>query len=156
MSGLVQEQETRRAGSWRDDVGVAAVAAGAAALVWVGARLCGVGLAVRSGSGTREIGLVSVVVTAAVVTLAAGGLLRVLDRRTAGAGRVWTCVALVVLLVSLVGPAGAATLSAGLTLAAMHLLVGVVVILGLRHGLAARSDRLDDRSDRSDRSDRVA
>ena len=140
MSGLVQEQESRVIGSWRDDVPVAVVAAGGAALVWVGARVLGVGLAVHSGSGTREIGLVSVLVTAAVVTLAAGGLLRVLERRTAGAGRLWTGVALAVLAVSLAGPAGAATLSAGLALAAMHLVVGGVVIIGLRRRLAAHGD----------------
>ncbi len=149
MSGLVQEQESRVVGSWRDDVPVAVVAAGGAALVWVGARVLGVGLAVHSGSGTREIGLVSVLVTAAVVTLAAGGLLRVLERRTTGAGRLWTGVALAVLAVSLAGPAGAATLSAGLALAAMHLVVGGVVIIGLRRRLAAHGDG-------AGRGDRVA
>ena len=101
-------------------------------LVWVVARVLGVELAVHSGSGTREVGLVSVLVTATVVTLAAGGLLRVLTRRTTRAGRLWTGVALAVLAVSLAGPAGAATLSAGLALAAMHLVVGGVVIIGLR------------------------
>jgi hypothetical protein len=143
MRGLVQEEETRRVGSWRDDVTVAAVAAGAAALVWAGARVLGVDLAVHSGSGTRAIGLVSVIVTATVVTLAAGGLLRVLERRTAGAGRLWTVVALAVLAGSLAGPAGAVTLSAGLALAAMHLVVGAAVIIGLRRGLADRGDAAD-------------
>lgn len=138
MSGLVQEQATRRVGAWRDDVTVAVVAAGSAALVWVGARLLGVDLAVRSGSGTREIGLVSVIVTAVVVALAGGGLLRVMERRAARAGRVWTAVALTALVVSLAGPACAATLSAGLALAAMHLVVGAVVIIGLRRRLADR------------------
>jgi hypothetical protein len=135
MSGLVQEQTSELVGTWRDDVTVAAVAAGAGALVWVVARALGVDLAVRSGSGTREIGLVSVIVTAVVVTLAAGGLLRVLARRTARAGRVWTGVALAVLVVSLAGPASAATWSAGMALAAMHLAVGGVVIVGLRRGI---------------------
>ena len=90
MGELVQERETRRVGSWRDDGPVAVVAAGAAALVWAVERLMGVDLAVRSGSGVREVGLVSVIVTAVVVTLAAGGLLRVLERRTPRARRLWT------------------------------------------------------------------
>ena len=138
MSGLVHEQESPRVGSWRDDVPVAVVAAGGATAVWVVARALGAELAVHSGSGTQEIGLVSVLVTATVVTLASGGLLRVLARRTTGAERLWTGVALAALAVSLAGPAGAVTLSAGLALAAMHLVVGGVVIIGLRR-------RLDDR-----------
>ena len=142
MSGLVQEQATRRVGAWQDDVSVAVVAAGGAALVWVATRALGVDLAVDSRSGSRDIGLVSVIVTAMVVALAAGGLLRVLERRTARAGRVWTGLALAVLVASLAGPAGAATPSAGLALAAMHLVVGAVVIVGLRRRIAGRGDRV--------------
>jgi hypothetical protein len=141
MNGLVRDQESRAIGTWRDDVPVAVVAAGGAAAVWVAARVLGVELAVHSGSGTREVGLVAVLVTATVVTLAAGGLLHFLDRRTAGAGRLWTGLALAALAVSLAGPAGAATLSAGLALAAMHLVVGGVVIVGLRRRLADRDER---------------
>jgi hypothetical protein len=76
--------------------------------------------------------LVSVVVTALVVAVTAAGLLRVLERRTAGALRVWTGIALAVWVVSFAGPAGASSWSAGLTLAALHLVVGAVVIAGLR------------------------
>lgn len=132
MSGWVQSQETRQVGSWRDDVALAGLAAGAAAVIWLGARAVGVQVAVGSGSGARTIGLVSVVVTATVVTLAAGGLLRVLERRTTRAAGLWTGLALSVLVVSLAGPAGAETRSDGLVLAAMHLAVGAVVIVGLR------------------------
>ena len=106
------------------------------------APVLGVDLAVDSRSGSRDIGLVSVIVTAMVVALAAGGLLRVLERRTARAGRVWTGLALAVLVASLAGPAGAATPSAGLALAAMHLVVGAVVIVGLRRRIAGRGDRV--------------
>ena len=136
MNETVQDRVVERVGAWRDDWPVAVVAAGAAALVWVGATVAGVDVAVRSGSGTREVGLVSVIVTALVVAVAAAGLLRVLERRTPAARRVWTGIALAVWVVSLAGPAGARTLSAGLTLAAMHLVVGAVVIVGLRrrHG----------------------
>ncbi len=132
MNGTVRDQAVQRVGTWRDDWPVAVVAAGAAALVWVGGTVAGVDVAVRSGSGTREVGLVSVVVTALVVAVAAAGLLRLLERRTAGALRVWTGIALVVWVVSFAGPAGASSLSAGLILAALHLVVGAVVIVGLR------------------------
>ena len=142
MSGMVQDRAVQAVGTWRDDWPVAVVAAGAAAVVWVGATVAGVDVAVRSGSSTRDVGLVSVVVTAVVVAVVAAGLLRVLERRTPGARRVWTGVALAVSVVSLAGPAGARTLSAGLTLAGLHLVVGAVVIVGLgrRH-----ADRATDR-----------
>ena len=133
MDEMVQDRAVRQVGTWRDDWPVAVVAAGAAALVWVAATVAGVDLAVRSGSGTREVGLVSVVVTAVVVAVAAAGLLRALERRTTGGRRVWTGIALGVWVVSFAGPASARTWSAGLSLAALHLVVGAVVIVGLRH-----------------------
>ena len=132
MSGTVQDPAVQEVGTWRDDVPVAVVAAGSAALVWVGATVAGVDVAVGSGSSARDVGLVSVVVTAVVAAVFGAGLLRVLERRTPRARRVWTGIALAVWVVSLVGPAGARTLSAGLTLAALHLVVGAVVIVGLR------------------------
>jgi len=133
MSGTVQDRAVPQAvGTWRDDWPVAVVAAGAAAVVWVGATVAGVEVAVRSGSSTRDVGLVSVVVTAVVAAAVGAGLLSVLERRTSGARRVWTGVAVTVWVVSLAGPAGARTLSAGLTLTALHLVVGAVVIVGLR------------------------
>jgi hypothetical protein len=128
----------RQVGTWRDDWPVVVVAAGAAAVIWVVATVAGVDVAGRSGAGTREIGLVSVIVTTVVVAVAAAGLLRVLERRTTRARGIWTAIALAVWVVSLAGPAGARTLSAGLTLAALHLVVGAVVIVGLRHRHADR------------------
>ena len=142
MSGTVQDRAVQAVGTWRDDWPVAVVAAGAAAVVWVCATAAGVDVAVRSGSSTRDVGLVSVVVTAVVVAAAGAGLLRVLERRTPGARRVWTRVAMAVWVVSLAGPAGARTVPAGLTLAALHLVVGAVVIVGLRR---RHADRATDR-----------
>ncbi len=133
MNEAVQERSVPQVGTWRDDWPVAVAAAGGAALVWVAATVAGVDVAVRSGSGTREVGLVSVIVTALVVAGAAAGLLRVLERRTTGGRRLWTGIALAVWVVSLAGPASARTLSAGLSLAAVHVVVGAVVIVGLRH-----------------------
>jgi hypothetical protein len=146
MSGTVQDRAVQAVGTWRDDWPVAVVAAGAAAVVWVGATMAGVDVAVRSGSSVRDVGLVSVVVTAVVVAVVGAGVLRFLEGRTPRARRVWTGVALAVWVVSFAGPAGAPTLSAGLTLAALHLVVGAVVILGLRRRHADRAtDRPTDR-----------
>ena len=131
-SETVRSVPEQRVGTWRDDWPVAVVAAGAAALVWVAATSAGVQVEVGSGSGTRDVGLVSVIVTALVVAVAGAGLLRVLERRTSGARRLWTTVAVVVWVVSLLGPVGASSVSAGLALGALHLVVGAVVIVGLR------------------------
>lgn len=114
------------------DAAVAVVAASLAALAWAGARAAGTVLEVRSGSGTSHVNVVSVVVVALVGAIAGAGLLRVLERRTTQARRVWTLLAAAVLAVSLVGPTAATRLSAGLVLAGLHLLVGAVVIAGLR------------------------
>jgi hypothetical protein len=139
MSGTVQDRPVRAVGTGRDDWPVAVVAAVAAAVVWVGATVTGVDVAVGSGSSARGVGLVSVVVTALVVSVAGAGLLRVLERRTQRARRVWTGIASAVWVVSLVGPTGARSMSAGLTLAALHLVVGAVVIIGLRRRHAGRA-----------------
>lgn len=133
MSQLVEDRATERVSGWNDDVLVGMIAAGVAALVWFGAtQVAGVDLAVRSGSGTQHVNVISVIVTTLVVALAGGGLLRALQRRTTKGRSTWTTIALVVWLVSFAGPLGARTPSAGLVLAGMHLVVGAVVIVGLR------------------------
>ena len=116
----------------RADTGVAVVAAPAAAVVWTVARAAGIDLVVRTGGGTSEVNLVSVVVTSLVVALAGAALLRLFERRTANGLRSWTIVAICVWAVSLLGPLSATTVSAGVVLAALHLVVGAVVVLGLR------------------------
>ncbi len=109
------------------------LAAGAvAALVWLTVLAAGVDLTVRSGSGSREVGLPSAVVTAVVVAAAAAGLLHVLDRSTRRPGRWWTVVALAVGGLSFGGPLSATSASAGAALATLHLLVGTVIVGGLR------------------------
>ncbi|QIG45676.1 hypothetical protein G5V58_00985 [Nocardioides anomalus] len=86
------------------------------------------------------MGLASVVVTAVVVAVVGAALMRVLERHTERAWAVWVAVAGSVLVVSLTGPLGAATLGAGVCLALLHLTVGAVVIGGLwrsrRRGVA--------------------
>lgn len=125
---LATRPQARGRGNWHDDVPVAAAAAGAAALLWCLARLAGVHLAVHSGGGTQTVGLVSVIVTPIVATLAAGALLRWWQRRSPRARSRWTAVSAAILVASLTGPASAVGVGAGLVLAAMHLAVGSVII----------------------------
>ncbi|HEY1117586.1 MAG TPA: DUF6069 family protein [Acidimicrobiales bacterium] len=112
---------------------VVVLAAGTvAAVVCLAVRAAGVDLTVRSGSGSREVGLGSAVVTAVVAAAAGAGLLHVLDPRTQRARRWWTIVALTVWGLSFIGPLSATSASAGATLATLHLLVGAVIVAGLR------------------------
>jgi len=137
VSQLVEERTEQRTRRWRDDWPVAVVAAGAAAAVWVVAtQVASVDLAVRAGSGTQHVNVVSVIVTAVVVAMAGAGLLRFLERRTAQARTIWTAIAVAVWVVSLAGPLGARSVAAGLWLAVLHLVVGGVVVVGLRRRTA--------------------
>lgn len=110
-----------------------------ALLVWALADpLAGVDLAVRSGSSTQVIGPGAVVVTGIVVGLAAVGVCR-LVARARRPRRAWLGLSLTVLVISLAGPLGARTAGAGAALAAMHLVVGAILILGLGRTLAPES-----------------
>ena len=132
MSQLAEERVDVQARRWRDDWPLAVAAAVAAAVDWVAAtQVAGVDLAVGSGADTQHIGVASVIVCAVVVTLAASGLLRFLESRTAHARAIWTAVALLVGLFSLAGPLGATSLQAGLSLVSLHAVVGSVVLVGL-------------------------
>jgi hypothetical protein len=121
------------ASTTRREAAIVGIAAAIAALVWLAAKAAGVDLDVHSGSGSRPIGLASVVVTVVVVAVVGAGLLRLLERRTSRALRVWTSVAVVVWVVSFAGPLSAMRLEGGLVLATLHLVVGAVVVGGLRY-----------------------
>jgi hypothetical protein len=108
---------------------ITTASAGLAYLAW---RAGGVDLSVKSGDGTFTVGLISVLVTAAVVSVAGLGVLRFLERRDARGLQAWTAIALFVLVGSLLGPLGATTLSAGLALASLHLVVGTALVVGAR------------------------
>jgi hypothetical protein len=133
MTQLMETEAGTRSRTWRDDWPLAVAVALAAAGDWMMAtQAAGVDLAVGSGSGTRHIGVVSVVVTAVVVTLAASGLLRFLESRSSRGRTIWTVIAVVVALLSLAGPLGATSFQAGMWLVSLHALVGTAVLFGLR------------------------
>ena len=131
MSQLMEERVEMRARRWRDDWPLAVAAAVAASVDWAAIQLSGVDLAVGSGSDAQQVGLVSVIGCAAVVAVVASGLLRFLEARSPHGRGIWIAVALVVGLLSLVGPLGASSLQAGLALVSLHAVVASVVLVGL-------------------------
>ena len=140
MNNLTQtrpQQEAVRRLTIRDDGLVVLVATGLAVMVWAAAKAVGVDLDVHSGSGTREVGLASVIVTALVMGAAAAGLLRLLERRTSRGLRLWTVTAVVVWALSFLGPLSATTVGAGCLLPTLHLVVGAAVVGGLRRARVA-------------------
>jgi len=107
-------------------------AAVAALLIWlVQGPLTGVDLVVRNRDATSTVGPVAVVAVALAAGLVGWGLLALLERVTTRAGRLWAVIAVVVLLVSFAGPLGATTIQAKGALAAMHAVVGAILIAGL-------------------------
>ncbi|MDG4800734.1 DUF6069 family protein [Micromonospora sp. WMMD980] len=111
------------------------LAATAATLVgWaVAVPLAGVELTVRGGGGEQRVGPLAVAVSTLLAGLAGWALLALLDRFTGRARTVWTAVAAVVLLLSLLGPlTGGVGRPAMVTLVALHLLAGAVLVPGLR------------------------
>lgn len=101
--------------------------------------LAGLDLVVRTGHGTREVGIASVVVTALVVALGALLVAAVTRRVAARPRRAFLCTSTGVLLLSLLGPLGAATTVAGaLALALLHVVVASTVVPVIAGGLSDR------------------
>ena len=109
--------------------------AAAAALIWtIAVPVFGGQLLVRFGAGAPQaVGLGFVVAGSVAAPLLGWALLAFLERRTSRAGTLWTRTACVVLLVSFALPLSAGvTISTKTTLMLMHIVVGSVVIIGLR------------------------
>jgi hypothetical protein len=119
--------------------GVAVLAAVAGWLLADGAF--GVHLAVRSGPGQPEqpIGLAAVLLISALAAALAWGSLALLERITGRARPIWTAIAVVVLVGSLLGPLGGVSTGARMSLIGLHLLVGGVLIVGLRRTALPRT-----------------
>ena len=122
---------------------VVAGAVGAALGGWlVTVPLLGVDLAVKPAGGgtqtvTQTVGVGAVLATSLAAALLGWALLAVLERWTTRARTIWTAIAAVLLLLSLAGPlTGALTTPAAVALVALHLVVGAVLILGLRRTAA--------------------
>jgi hypothetical protein len=128
----VEERAVVRA-PWTPDlvvVGAAAAAAGAGWVAWT--QVLGVTFEAPVGGQVREVGLVSVLASALLVSASGLVLLRLLEARTTRGLRLWTVVAVGVGLLSVGGPAGAPTAAAVAGLASLHVMVALVLVLGLR------------------------
>ena len=120
----------------RERVLTVAAAVVAAVLTWlVAVPIVGIDLLVSPGGGAaQQVGLGSVVAVSLLASLLGWGLLALLERLVSRrALTAWTVVAVVVLMLSLSGPLTAATSAAvAIALVLMHLVVGAVLIMGLR------------------------
>ena len=123
-------------GRIRQRVLTVAAAVVAAVLAWlIAVPIVGIDLVVRPGGGSaQQVGLGSVVAVSLLASLLGWGLLALLERLVSRrALTAWTVVAVVVLMLSLSGPLTAATNAAvAIALVLMHLVVGAVLIMGLR------------------------
>jgi hypothetical protein len=118
--------------TWAYGTGVAAAAAAAAEAVYFALRNgAGIDLAVRSGNTVDHVGPVAVAATSVVAVLAGWGLLALLERVTGRGRLIWSIIAAAVLVVSMLGVTGGVGASAKLGLAALHLTVAAVLIVGL-------------------------
>ncbi|MFI2713366.1 DUF6069 family protein [Micromonospora sp. NPDC018662] len=103
-------------------------------LGWIVAvPLAGVELVARSGDVEQRVTPLAVAVSTLLAGLAGWALLALLERFTGRARAVWTVVAVLVLLLSLLGPLGGGVgRAATVTLVVLHLLAGAVLVPGLR------------------------
>jgi Family of unknown function (DUF6069) len=110
-----------------------------ALLIWaVADPLAGVDLSVGTGSSAKAVGPGAVTIVSLLAGLAAVGLATLLARVTPRPRRTWSLVAVSTLVLSLVGPLGAASPAAGVSLGAMHLVVGATLVLGVGRTIEAR------------------
>jgi uncharacterized protein DUF6069 len=127
------EAEVKRQVAVRTDLVVLALTVVAATGVWsLWTQVAGVDLVVRRGESTQTVGAAAVVLTVLVTAGLGLVLLRFLAARTRDGLRVWTIVASVVSVISLLGPLGATTMAAGLALASLHAVTALVLVAGLR------------------------
>ena len=133
MTTVTNETAQRTRVRWARIGGVAATAAVAATAVWLlWTQAGGVELEVKSGAGSQQIGVGSVILSSLLIALAGGALLRWWEGRSERGTRRWTMLAVGIAVLSLITPTSALTVAAGLALVSLHVVVAVVVIAGLR------------------------
>lgn len=91
------------------------------------------------GSDDQMIGFAQVIVVTVLVGLVAWGLLVLLERTTSRAKAVWTAIAVIVFVLSLLGPLGSGVnASSKVVLACMHLGAAATIIPIMRRSVAMR------------------
>lgn len=106
----------------------------AALAVWViAAPLAGLDLGVRTGDTPQTVGAGPIIGVRLLASLLGWALLALLEKRTARARRIWTVIAVIVLVLSLGGPlSDGVTGAIKVTLALLHGAVAAVLVPGLR------------------------
>jgi hypothetical protein len=94
--------------------------------------LLNIDLALKAGDGsTQQVTQLATTLVSLFAGLAAWGTLALLERYTDRARTIWTTVAVLFLLISLLGPLGAVSTGATVGLLALHVVVGGILIVGL-------------------------
>lgn len=94
------------------------------------------------GDDDQTIGFAQVVVVTALAGLVAWGLLALLERTTSRTTAIWTAIAVLVFLLSLLGPLGSGvTTSSRFVLACLHIGAATTIVPLLRRSAARRSGR---------------
>ncbi|MCX7522722.1 DUF6069 family protein [Microbacterium sp. STN6] len=112
--------------------GVVAASAAVAVVLWI---ICvpvmGLELVVGSAAASQTVGLAAVIVVPLLAGGAAWGLRALLERMPRGGRRTWLITSWAVLALSLLGPLGVASGAVLIALLAMHVAVGLTLIVGL-------------------------
>lgn len=116
--------------AWRASIVVGAAASATIAWTFLD-KVSGVDMAVKSGNSTNHVGVAAVAIVALGVGLAGWGLLAWLERGAKRPRRTWTMIAVAVFVLSLLGPLGGVDGAAKASLAALHLTVATIIIVGL-------------------------
>ena len=110
--------------------GVVAVATAAALVLWAVARLLGMDVEVELGGELRQVGPADILVTTIVAGLAAWVVYSLLAH-TPRTARWWPFLGSTAIAISMLGPSYLSDGAAAVTLIAMHLAVGAILIKGL-------------------------
>jgi len=127
----------------RSRLAVVGVTVAAALALWaILAPVAGVELEAMQGTRQIHVGPGSILFASAAMSLAGWGLLAFLERRTPNARKVWTILAVAACILSLGSPlVSGIGVGAKLSLAALHLIVGATVVLGLRRTALSATER---------------
>jgi hypothetical protein len=127
----------------RSRLAVVGVTVAAALTLWaILGPVAGVEFEAMQGTRQIHVGAGSILFASAAMSLAGWGLLAFLERRTANARKVWTIVAVAACILSLGSPlVSGIGVGAKLGLAALHLIVGAKVVLGLRRTALSATER---------------
>lgn len=132
------DSSTRSAWQKRAMAIVAAIVANVIILI-VGRVVNGEFPVATVGGDDQTIGFAQVIVVTVLVGLVAWGLLALLERRTARAKAIWTAIAVIVFVLSLLGPLGSGVnTSSKVVLACLHVGAAATIIPLMRRSAARR------------------